>query len=80
MISMEMLGKNPADVLPRQALAASDSKAYRAVEKHHPKLGQSDRSHSADVPTVRNLQQTQPIPRHARTGAEIQFVPSKAKP
>ncbi|EGH15551.1 fused ISPsy20 transposase IstB/transcriptional regulator LysR family protein, partial [Pseudomonas amygdali pv. morsprunorum str. M302280] len=27
--------------LPRQALAASDSQAYRAVEKHHPKMGQS---------------------------------------
>lgn len=40
-------------------------------------MGQSARSHSAGVPAVRDLQQTQPIPRHAGTGAETRFVPSK---
>jgi hypothetical protein len=67
-------------VLPRQALAASDSQAYRAVEKHHSKMGRSTRSHSAGVPTVRNLQQTQSISRHAGTGAQDRFVSGKAQP
>ena len=73
MISMEVLGTYPADILPRQALVASNSQAYRTVEKHHPKMGQSARSHSAGVPALRNLQQTQPIPRDAGAGAEGQY-------
>ena len=80
MISMEMLGKIPANVLPRQALAASHIQAYRAVEEHHPKMGQSARSNSAGVPAQRNLQQTQPMPQDAGTSAEGRFIPGKAQP
>ncbi len=61
----------------RLALAPSDSQAYQAVVKHHLKMGQSARSHSNNVPTVRNLQQTQPSPRDAGAGAQGRFVPAK---
>jgi hypothetical protein len=56
------------------------SQAYRAVEKHHSKMGQSARSHSARVSTVRNLQQAQSISRDARAGAQGRFVSGNAQP
>lgn len=76
---MGNVGKNPADVLPRRALAALDSQAYRVVEKHYPKMDQSARSYSASVPAVLDLQQPQPFPRHVGTDADSRFVRSKAQ-
>jgi transposase len=43
-------------------------------------MGQSARSHSAGVPTVRNLQQAQPFSRDPGAGAQGRFVPAKAQP
>ena len=43
-------------------------------------MGQSTRSRSAGVPTVRNLQQTQSISRDAGAGAQGRFVSGKAQP
>jgi transposase len=43
-------------------------------------MGLSARSHSAGVPAVRDLQQAQPISRHAGTDAESRFVPGKSQP
>ena len=55
MISMEILGKiRRMYFRDKLSLAAPDSQAYRAVEKHHPEMGQSARSHSAGVPAVRD--------------------------